>query len=125
MVLIGAQIIAFFEDVAQMELSNRTRFYLLNYEGITLVDDLAKWEDDDWYQNISNCKKPDRIPDPINAAQLIHQVPFPLLVNPLKRLKISSRIVSSYESVSVDLTAPNLRWRVLDKFEIQRKAMKK
>ena len=47
MVLIGAQIIAFFEDVAQMELSNRTRFYLLNYEGITLVDDLAKWEDDD------------------------------------------------------------------------------
>ena len=89
------------------------------------MDDLAKWEDDYWDQWMSNCKKPDRIPDTVNSAQLIHQVPFPLLVNPLKRLKISSRIVSSYESVSVDLTAPNLRWRVLDKFEIQCKAMKK
>ena len=114
MVLIAAQIIAFFEDVAQMELSNRTRFYLLNYEGITLVDDLAKWEDDDWYQKISNCKKPDRIPDLINAAQLIHQVPFPLLVKSLNRLNIASRMVRCYNSVSVDLTVSKLLWMVLD-----------
>ena len=74
---------------------------------------------------MSNYKNPDRIPDPINYAQLIHQVPFPLSVKSLKRLKIASRMIHYYYSVSVDLTAPNLFWTVLDNFEIQRKAMAK
>ena len=32
-------------------------------------------------------------------------------------------MVCYYDSISVDLKAPNFRWAVLDKFEIQRKAM--
>ena len=115
-VLTAAQITTFFDDAYQMGLSNRTRVGSLNVEGIILVDDLAKWEDDDCYQCMISCNKPDRISDPINAAQLIHQVPFPLLVKSLKRLKITSRMVCYYDSVSVDLTAPNLRWTVLDNF---------
>ena len=123
MVLNAAQITALFEDAAHMGLSNRTRFHSLNDEGITLVDDLAEWEDDDWYQWMINFKKPDRIPDPIYSAQLIHQVLLPLLVKFLKRLKIYSRMVHYYDSISVDLAAPNLCWTVLDNFEIQLKAM--
>ena len=123
MVLTADQITAFFEYATQMGFSNRTRFDSLNAEGITSVDDLAEWGDDYWDQWMSNCKKPERIPDTINAAQLIHQVPFPLSVKSLKRLKIDSRMVCYYDSISVDLTAPNFCWTVLDKFEIQRKAM--
>ena len=114
MVLTTAQITAFFEDAAHMGLSNGTWFDSLNVEGITSVDDLAKWEDDDWDQWMSNCKKPDRIPDTVNSAQLIHQVPFPLLVKSLNRLNIASRMVRCYNSVSVDLTVSNLLWMVLD-----------
>ena len=87
------------------------------------MDDLAKWEDDNWDQWMSNCKKPGRIPDTINAAQLIHQFPFPLSFKSLKRLNIASRMFCYYDSISVDLTVPNLHWTVLDNFEIQRKVM--
>ena len=123
MVLTAAQITALFKDASPMGFSNRTRFHSLNAEGITLVNDLAKWEDGDWNQLMSNCKNPDKIPDPINAAQLIHQAPFPLLVKSLKRLNIASRMFCYYDSISVDLTVPNLHWTVLDNFEIQRKVM--
>ena len=125
MVLIASKITALFEDADQMELSNRTRFDSLNAEGITLVYDLAELEDDDWNQCMSNRKKPDRIPDPINTDQLIHQFNFPLSVNYLKRLEIASRIVCYYDSVSFDMMAANLRWTVLDNSEIQHKAMGK
>ena len=93
MVLTACQITAFFEDAAQMGFSNSTIFYSLNDEGIMSVYDLTKREDDDWYQWTSNCKKPDSIPDPINAFQLIYQVLFPLSVKSLKCLKIASSMV--------------------------------
>ena len=93
MVLTAAQITALFKDAAEMIFSNRTKFYSMNAGGVILVDDIAKWEDDGWDQWMSNCKKHDRITDPTNAAQLIHQVPLPLLVKSLKRLKIASRMV--------------------------------
>ena len=125
MVITASQISAFFEDEAQMGFSNSTQFDSLNAEGITLMNDLAEWEDDYWDQLMSNYKKPDRIPDIINADQLIHQVTFPLSVNYFKILKIASRMVHYYDSILVDLTAPRLRWMVLDNFKIQRKAMEK
>ena len=89
------------------------------------MDDLVEWEDYDWDQWMRNCKKPERIPDPISAAQLINQVPLPLSVKSLKCFKIASRMVSYYESVSFDLTGPNLLCTLLDNYEIQRKTMAK
>ena len=44
------QITSFFEDVDQMGLAARTRTNSLNVEGITTIDDLREWDDDDWDQ---------------------------------------------------------------------------
>ena len=73
------------------------------------VDDLDKYEDDHWDQYMINCKKSDRIPYPVNAAQLIHQVPFPLSFKSIKSFNIASRMVHYYDSVSVHPTTANLR----------------
>ena len=93
MVLTAAQQVSFFEDADQMGLKHRSRVYSLDVEGIENVDGLADWDDEDWGQWASNCKKPDRIQDPNNAANLIAQVPFPLSVKSLKRLKIVSKLI--------------------------------
>ena len=87
MVLSAAQITSFFEDADQMGLTNLTRNLSLNTEGITTVDELAEWKNDDWDQWKNNCKKPDRIPDPENPANLINQTPFAISVKSLKLLK--------------------------------------
>ena len=105
-----AQQVSFFEDADQMGPKHRTRVYSLDIEGIENVDDLSDWDDDDWYQWASNCKKIDRIQDPKNTANLIAQVPFPLSVKSLKRLKISSKLIRYYNSVSVTLTIINTKW---------------
>ena len=47
MVFTGPQITQFFENPAQMGLSNRTRLQLQN-EGVTYSQDLAEWRKDDW-----------------------------------------------------------------------------
>ena len=106
-----------------MGLKHRTRVSSLDVEGIENVDDLADWDDKDWDQWASNCKKPDRIQDPNNAANLIAQVPFPLSVKSLKRLKIPSKLIRYYKLVSVPLTVINIKWNFMDNFEIQRKSM--
>ena len=71
MVLTAGQITSFFEDNDQCGLTNRTKISSLNAEGISTIDDLAEWEDEDWDQWASNCKRPDKTVDPNNAAQLI------------------------------------------------------
>ena len=48
MVHTGNQITEFFEDAAQMGLSNRTRADSLQVEGVVSVDYMAEWEDEDW-----------------------------------------------------------------------------
>ena len=93
MVFTAAQQIAFFEDADQMNLTTRTRTGSLVVEGIISVDDLAEWKDNGWDQWSSNCKKPDRIPDPNDAALLIAQAPLTLSVKSLKRLKIAFKLV--------------------------------
>jgi len=123
MVLTGAQVTAFFEDPDQCGLENRTRVLSLDAEGISTIDDLAEWEDEDWDQWARNCKRPDKIEDPANPGQLIDTVPYPLSVKSLKRLKIASKLVRYYESVSVGITASNMSWAVLKNFSIQTKAM--
>ena len=93
MVLTDAQQVSFFEYADQMGLKHSTRVYSLDVEGIENVDDLADWDVEDWGQWASNCKKPDMIQDPNNVANLITQVPFPLSVKSLKRLKIASKLI--------------------------------
>ena len=97
MVLTADQITAFFEDACQMGFSNRNQFDSLNAEGITLVDDLAKWEYDDWDQWMRNWNNPDSISDTIDADWLIHQFPFPLSINSLKHLNIASTMFCYYD----------------------------
>ena len=80
MVLTTAQITSLFEDADQMGLSHRTRTIPLKSEGIITVGELTEWKDDEWDQWNNNSKKPDRIPDPANTANLIHQTPFAISV---------------------------------------------
>ena len=123
MVLTASQQVSFFEYADHMGLNHRTRVYSIDVEGIGNVDDLADWYDDDWDQWASNCKKPDRIQDPNNAANLIAQVPFPLYIKSLKRLNIASKLIWYYKSVLVPLTVINIKCNLIDNFEIQRKSV--
>jgi hypothetical protein len=123
MVLTAGQITSFFEDADQMGLKNRTRIDSLVPEGITTVDELKEWDDDDWDQWASNFKRPDKTADPLNPALLIATVPYSLSVKSLKRLKTASKLVKYYDSVSIPVTAANIKWLVMDNFIIQRKAM--
>ena len=123
MVLSAAQITSFFEDADQMGLTHRTRTLSLNSEEIITVGELSEWKDDDWDQWNNNCKKPDRITDPANYANLIHQTPFAISVKSLKRLKAASELIRYYESVSIELTATKIRWPVIENYKIQWKAI--
>ena len=93
MVLTANQITSFFEDADQMALKNRTRTNSLVAEGIVTVDELKEWDDDDWDQWASNCKRPDKISGPNNPALLIAVAPYPLSVKSLKCLKTASKLV--------------------------------
>ena len=117
-VLTAAQQVSFFEDAWDPSGQHRIIVYSLDVEGIENVDDLADRDDNNWDQWDSNFKKPDRIQDTNNAANLITQVPFPLYVKYLKRLKIESKLIQYYKSVSVTLTVINIKYNFMDNFEI-------
>ena len=125
MVLTEAQQTSFFEDADQMSLVSRTRTNSLVVEGITTVNDLADWDDDDWDQWSLNCEKPDQVQDSDNPALLVDQVPFSLSFKSLQRLKIASKLIRYYNSIPIPLTAANIRWPVMAKFEMQRKSIVK
>ena len=118
MVLTAAQITSFLEDVDQMGSTHQTRTLSLKTEGIITVGEIAEWKDDDWDQWKNNCRKPDRIPDMANPANLIHQTSFAISVKSLKRLKDASELARYYESVSIELTATKIRWPVIENYEI-------
>ena len=101
MVLTAAQIKSLFENTDKMGLTHRTRTLSFNTEEIITVSELDEWKDDDWGQWKNNCKKPDRITDPENPANLIHQNLFAISVKSLKRLKAASELIRYYESVSI------------------------
>ncbi len=106
MVFTAAQITAFFEDGAQMGLSNRTRVYLQG-EGITHPDDLIKFvKKEAWDQVLENCKRP---PQVANAAgALVHQQPFLLPERSLLRLKTAALVVEYYTRTARNLSAMNM-----------------
>ena len=123
MVFTAGQQTSFFEDAAQMGLSNRTRLQL-QAEGIVDVDDLAEWKTEEWDAFASNCRSPPRIPDPDNPAILIHQQAFSVPVRSLQRLKIASGLVRHYRDTARSLSAANMQWSTqCGNFHVQRKAM--
>jgi len=124
MVYTAAQQTAFFTSAAQMGLSDRTRDQL-DIEGITDVAYLSEWTDDQWDDFATNCRMPSQIPDPANAANLIHQQPFVVPVRSLKRLKIASKMVRYYEQTDRALSAANMQWTtVILNFDMQDMALK-
>ena len=50
MVLAVEQTTVFFEDSAQMGLSNGIQFDSIQLEGVITVTDLSDWEDENWDQ---------------------------------------------------------------------------
>ena len=120
MVLTILQNTAFFTEAAQMGLTALTRAQLV-VEGVANVDDLSDWEDDDWDQFSSCCKRPGQVFDRNN--NLINQDPFILPVMSLKRLIEASNIACYYNNIGQDLTPAKMRYEVISNFQVQRKAI--
>ena len=119
MVFTAPQVTAFFEDAAQMGLSNRTRLYLQD-EGITHPDDLFEFTDKDaWAQIVETCKRPPQVPGVGVNAPLVSQQPFQLPAKSLLRLKVASKVVEFYMRTARPLTAANMRWVRLSNFKIE------
>ena len=123
MVLTAWETTAFFEDADQMAFLHCTRDGSLSREGISSVYDIREWDDNNCNQWVMNCKRPDRIVDPANPLLLIAQAPFTLYVKSLKRLKGATKLICHYNNVSIEPTAPNIRWTVTETYKIQRKSM--
>ena len=123
MVLTAAQTAAFFEDDDKMGFDYRMRVDSLDAEGVSTVDDMAEWKDDDWHSWVVNYKRPGKIPDPANPGQLIVQAPFPISVKSIKRLRrLPGWLDTTYESIGVVLTVANIGWNTIKNFELQRTA---
>ena len=75
MVLSAAQTRTFFENEHQIGLSRRTKDHLIS-EGISSIEDLGEWDDNDWDVFVTSCRKPKQIEDPANAGNLIKSATF-------------------------------------------------
>lgn len=125
MPFVAAQTAAFFTDGDQMALIART-VTQLQTEGITAVDDLAEFEEDDFKQLVTNLKHPPQIPDPANAANLIHDVPYVLGAKSLRRLKVAATAIRYYQSVDRATTPNSMHYtNTLKHFEEQWNALVK
>ena len=122
MVLTAAQTRTFFENDQQISLSRRTKDDLIS-EGISSVEDLGEWDDNDWDAFAASCRKPEQIEDPANARNLINQAPFALPVKSLKRLKIASKLIRHYEAILMEPVADNVKWNCLKSYDQQHKAL--
>lgn len=123
MVWLNAQTAAFFTDADQMALVARTVGQLA-LEGITTVDDLAEFEDGDFKQLVNNLKYPPQIPDPANAANLIHDTPYVVGAKSLRRLKVAAAAVRYYQSIDRTTTPGSMNYSTtLKHFEQQWQAL--
>ena len=77
-------------------------------EGISMLEDLAEWDSEQWDDFNYNCCRPDMIPNPANDAQLIHQQPFLVPFRSLKRLKAASKMVRYYLNTDRALLVANM-----------------
>jgi hypothetical protein len=112
MVFTNAQTTAFFTDPAQMALPDET-YDQLAAEGITTVDDLSEFVDDDIKQITENLRRPaGRVPiDPANLALgTMPHPPFVLGAKSLNCLKAAGDIIRYYDTTDRALTPTNMRW---------------
>ena len=103
-----------------MGLTGLTRAQLV-VKGVANADDLNDWEDDNWDQFSSSCRRPGQILEKNNDS--INQAPFIIPVRSLKRLKEASNIASYYNDIIQALTPTNMRYQVISNFQVQRKAI--
>ena len=117
--LTAAQKTAFFEENAQMGLSNRTRLYLQS-EGIVELDDLNDFvKKEAWDQVLENCKRPPQVPNPADATQLIPQAAFQFPVKSLLRLRVAALAVQYYDRTGRALSAGGMLWPRLSNFQVE------
>jgi hypothetical protein len=112
MVLTAAQTTSFFTDAGQMALPVETRAQLV-HEGITTVDDLSEFQEENLKQIAENWRRPPGrvLIDPLNpAAGTTPTPPFAFGAKSLNRLKAAADIVRYYETTDRALTASNMRW---------------
>ena len=130
MVFTNAQTRAFFSNKDQIGLPDRM-ITQLALEGITRVDDIAEFKDDDWKQLVTNLRNPPPIPGvaPANAPQgapppLVAQQPFTLGVRSLRRLKICAHMARYLIATDRVLSAANMHYtNCVSNFEEQWTAM--
>ncbi len=124
MVLTAGQLTGFFEDAAQMGLSNRTRVHLQT-EGINVPDDLIDFVGkEDWTLILDNCRRPPQIPGQGVGVALVNQQAFHLPARSLMRLKVAAQVVLFYNRTSRPLTVQNLAWVRLSNFKIEWESLK-
>lgn len=86
----------------------------LETEGISSIDDLAEFKEEDLKQISENLRRPSgRIPDPSPNAQpgaMIPQPPFVFGAKSLTRLTAAANLVRYYETVARPLTPANMKW---------------
>ena len=128
MVLTVAQTTTFFKHAEQMGIPHATVMQL-QFEGITLVADLADFDKDSLQQLADNLRCPGgRVLDPNPGAPPGSTIPTPPFVFGAKSQKciaVACDLVRYYTTVGHDLTAANLQWSTIMKnFEIQWTALK-
>ena len=111
---------AFFTKAAQMGLTAPTRTQLV-VEGVANANDLSDWEDNNWEQFSSSCRRPRQILDVNN--NLINQYQFILPVRSLERSKEASNVARYYNDIGQALTPANMRYQVISNSQVQRKAI--
>lgn len=130
MVWTNAQTTSFFTDATQMALPPRS-YAQLATEGITVVDDLAEFNDEDFKQMVYNLAHPPATVVPADPAAvppvLAHTIPtdpYILGAKSLRRLKIAAKAIRYYQSVQRATDSSNMHYvRVLSKFELQWEAI--
>ena len=127
MVLMAAQMTAFFEDVAQMGIPHVTVIQL-QQEGISSINDLADFDKDSLQQLADNLRCPGGcIPDLNPGAApgaMILTPPFVFRVKSQKWLLAACNLVHYYATVGHPIMANNMQWmNIMKNFEIQWKAL--
>jgi hypothetical protein len=127
MPLTAAQRTLFFEDDAQMGITNRTVIQLQT-EGLTAVEDLAEFDKETIEGMASNLRRPaGRIADPnpgAAAGATIPTPPFAFGAKSQQRLIQATNLLRFYDTVGRAVTAANLQWTpVMKNFSAQWKAL--
>jgi len=105
----NAATIAFFTANDQMAIPTRTCEQLVT-EGITLVDDLAEFEDSDFKEVAYNLSHPPVIPNEALPPVLVPQQPFILGAKSLHRLKVAAKAVRYCHAVGRSTSATNMHY---------------